>query len=275
MSLTTVRQLTVKSESELEQLLSECPAAIGEGLHILERQVPAGRGFIDILAVDADSDNALVVIELKKESDDRVLTQGLEYYDFVRDNIERFAQIYSDHKINAHVEPRLLLIAGSFSPPVLAAARYVDVPLTLYTYTYLSLGDKQGLYLVEVDVPPRRDLKARRLSVGEHVAYITDNVANQACQQVIDWLKQLDPANIKIRGLKYRISVKHKGNKNFVDIHTRRGYFYIGWRPDWKGQKIASLDDFTDEIKDQLRQCLKDMGGLPPDVDEIELEEQD
>jgi Holliday junction resolvase-like predicted endonuclease len=266
MSLTTIRQLTVKSEAELEQLLSECPAAIGKGVQILERQVPASRGFIDILAVDADNENALVVIELKKESDDRVLTQGLEYYDFVRDNIERFAQIYPDHKINAHVEPRLLLIAGSFNPSVLAAARYVDVPLTLYTYTYLSLGDKQGLYLMEVDVPPRRDLKARRLPVGEHVAYITDDVANQACQQVIDWLKQLDP--------EYRISVKYKGN-NFVNIHTRRSYFHISWRPDWKGQKISSLDDFTDEIKDQLRQCLTDMGGLPPDVDEIELEEQD
>lgn len=271
MSLGTVRQLNIKSEAELEQLLSESPGAIEEGLRILERQVPAGRGFIDLLAVD--SDNTLVVIELKKESDDRVLTQGLEYYDFIRDNSERFAQIYSDHEINVRVEPKLLLIAASFSPAVLAASRYVDLPLTLYTYTYLSLGDKQGLYLVEVDVSPPRVYKAGRLGVDEHVAYITDDVANQACQQVIDWLKQLDPA-IETRGLKYRISVKYKGN-NFVDILTRRGYSHISWRPDWKRETIASLDDFTDEIKDLLRQCLTDMGGLPPDVDELELEEQD
>lgn len=264
MSLTTVHQLTVKSEAELEQLLSEYPAAIEEGVQILERQVPAGRGFIDILAVDAD--NTLVVIELKKDSDDRVLTQGLEYYDFVRDNLERFAQIYSDYEISSSVEPRLLLIAGSFSPAVLAAARYVDIPLTLYTYTYLSLGDKQGLYLTEIDVPPPRDFRPGRLSVDEHVAYITDDVANQACRQVIEWLKQLDVA-IEARGLKYRISVKYKGN-NFVDIHARRGYFYISWRPGWKRQKITSLDDFTGEIKDQLHQCLADMGGLPPDTDE-------
>jgi len=264
MSLTSVCQLTIKSEAELEQLLNECPVAIEKGLQILERQVPAGRGFIDCLAVDADK--TLVVIELKKESDDRVLTQGLEYYDFVRDNSERFAQIYSGHEINTHAEPRLLLIAGSFSPTVLAAARYVDVPLTLYTYTYLGLGDKQGLYLMEVGISPPREFKRRRLSVDEHVAYITDDVANQACRQIIEWLKQLDPA-IETRGLKYRISVKYKGN-NFVDIHTRRGYFYIRWRPDWKGQKIASPDDFTDEIEGQLRQCLTDMGGLPPDVDE-------
>jgi hypothetical protein len=46
-----------------------------------------------------------------------------------------------------------------------------------------------------------------------------------------------------------------------VDIHTKRSYFYINWRPDWRKKKIASPNDFTDEIKDQLRQCLKDMGG--------------
>jgi len=225
MSLTTVRQLTVKSEAELEQLLSESPAAIEEGLQILERQVPAGRGFIDILGVDAD--NTLVVIELKKESDDRILTQGLEYYDFVRDNSERFAQIYPDHEINARVEPRLLLIAGSFSPAVLAAARYVDVPLTLYTYTYLSLGDKQGLYLVEVDVSPPRVFKPGRLSVDEHVAYITDTVANQACQQVIEWLEQLDPA-IETRGLKYRISVKYKGTTLLISIRDVAIFTLVG-----------------------------------------------
>jgi hypothetical protein len=264
MPLTTVRQLAIKSEAALEQLLSECPAAIEDNLQILERQVPAGRGFIDILAVDADS--RLVVIELKKESDDRVLTQGLEYYDFVRDNSERFAQIYSDHKINALVEPKLLLVAGSFSPTVLAAARYVDIPLTLYTYTYLSLGDQQALYLVETDITPPREFGSGRLSVDEHVAYITDNTANQTCRQIIQWLEQLDPA-IETRGLKYRISVKYKGN-NFVDVRSRRSFFYIGWRPDWKRHKIATLEDFTDEIKDQLRQCLKGMGGLPPDVDE-------
>ena len=265
MSLTTIGQLTIKSEAELEQLLSDCPSAIEKGLQILERQVPAGLGFIDILAVDADSDNALVVIELKKESDDRVLVQGLEYYSVVRDNIERFAQTYSDHTINTRVEPRLLLIAGSFGPAVLAAARYVDVSLTLYTHTYLSLGDKQGLYLVEVDVSPPRDFKPGRLSVDEHVNYIDDDVAEQACQQVIDWLTQLDPG-IEALGRKIRISLKYKGS-NFVDIHTRRRYFSLRWRPDWKSQRIVSLDGFTDEIKEQLRECLADMGGLPSDAD--------
>jgi hypothetical protein len=265
MALTTIRQLTVGSEAELEQLLSENPSSIEEKLHILERQVPAGRGFIDMLAMDTDQ--TLVVIELKKESDDRILVQGLEYYDFVRDNSERFAQTYPDHDINARVEPRLLLIAGSFNPAVLAASRYVDVPLTLYTYTYLSLGNQRGLYLTEMDVSPPRVFTRERKSVEQHINYITEEDAHQACRQVLEWLIQLAPESIEVRGLKYRISVKYKGN-NFVDIRSRRSHFNLSWRTDWKShKKIASPDDFTDDIQKELRQCLTSMGGLPPDVD--------
>jgi Holliday junction resolvase-like predicted endonuclease len=271
MSLETVRQLAVKSESELEQMLIENPDAIEEGLRILENQVPASRGFIDLLAVDADG--TLVVVELKKESDDRILTQALEYYDFVRDNSERFAQIYSDDKIKARVEPRLLLVASAYSPTLLAAARYTNVPLTLYTYAYLGMGDMQGLYLTEVNVPPPREFGRERRSVDQHMAYITDDAASETCRHVLTWLSDLDPDQIRAHGLKYRISVKYRGN-NFVDIETRRNYFHVRWRPDWTNYQIASSDDFTDDIKHQLRQSFAEMGGLPPDIDEVSPQEE-
>ena len=138
MALTIIRKLPIESEANLEQLLSECPAAIEPGIQILGRQVPAGRGFIDILAVDADNENALVVIELKKGTDDHVLVQALEYYDFVRENIERVAHVYPGRHINVQVEPRILLVAGGFSAAVLAGVRYLDVPVSLYTYAYLA-----------------------------------------------------------------------------------------------------------------------------------------
>ncbi len=183
MSHKTVHQLTVESEAQLEQMLSECPTAIEDGLKVLERQVPAGRGFIDILAVDGD--RTLVVVELKKDSDDRVLTQGLEYYDFVRDNLERFAQGYPDHEINVRVEPRLILVSGAFSPTIMAAARYVDVPLTLYTYVHLSVGDNKGLFVTEAETSPARDFKGRRLSVKEHLAYIKRPPATATCHAIL------------------------------------------------------------------------------------------
>ena len=272
MSITTVRQLTIKSEAEIEQMLIENPAAIEAGLQMLENQVPAGRGFIDLLAIDADE--TLVIIELKKEDDDRILTQALEYYGFIRDNTERFARIYSDHPIKAGVEPRLILVAKSYSPAVLAAARYVNVPLTLYTYAYLAMGDMAGLYLTEVDMPPPREFARERLSVDQHVDYITDATSNQTCREVLDWLLSLDPAQIRARGLKYRISVKYKGN-NLVDVQTRRNFFRISWRPDWKPHQVAAPDDFTEEVQEQIRACLAEMGGLPPDSDEQAIEDDE
>ncbi len=266
MAIGTIRQLTVKSESDLEQLLIENPRAIEEGLTILESQVPASHGFIDLLAVDADG--TLVVIELKKDSDDRMLTQALEYYDFVRDNAERFAQIYSDHKIEARVEPRLLLVASAYSSTVLAAARYTSVPLSLYTYAYLGIDDLRGLYLTEVDVPPPREFGRERKTVDQHLGYITDDRAVQACRRILEWLSALDPENIHARGLKYRISVKYRGN-NFVDIRTRRNFFHMSWRPEWAKYRIATWEDFTDDIKQQLHQCFTEMGGLPAEPDEV------
>jgi Holliday junction resolvase-like predicted endonuclease len=272
MPITTVRQLTLKSEAELEQMLTENPAAMETGLQILENQVPASRGFIDLLALDADG--TLVVIELKKEDDDRILTQALEYYSFVRDNTERFARIFSDYPIKARVEPRLILVAKSFSPAILAAARYVNVPLTLYAYAYLAMGDMDGLYLTEVDVPPPREFARERLSVDQHVDYIMDATANQTCREVLEWLLSLDPAQIRARGLKYRISVKFKGN-NLVNIHTRRNYFRLSWRPDWKPHQVAAADDFTGEVQEQIRACLAEIGGFPPGLDEQPIEDEE
>ena len=127
MPLATVRQLNVRIEAQLEQMLIENPAAIEDGLQILENQVPASRRFIDLLA--AEGEGAPVVIELKRDSDDRILTQALEYYDFVRDNAERFSRIRPDRGINPRVEPRLILVAGEYSSTISAAARYVNVPL--------------------------------------------------------------------------------------------------------------------------------------------------
>jgi hypothetical protein len=150
---------------------------------MIESQVPASRGFIDLLAADADG--TLVVIELKKESDDRILTQALEYYDFVRDNSERFAQIYSEHRIKARVEPRLLLVANAHNTTLLAAARYTNVPLTLYICAYLGMGDMQGLYLTEVSILPPREFGRERRSVDQLVAYTTDSAANEMCRPVL------------------------------------------------------------------------------------------
>ena len=113
-------------------------------------------------------------------------------------------------------------------------------------------------------MPPPRDFKPGRLSVEEHMAWITDSAANEACREVLQWLQQLDPA-IQTSGIKSGISVKFRG-KNFAGISTKHLWFDISWRPEWEHQRIAALDAFTQEMKGQLRQCLADMGAGSLDV---------
>ena len=54
------------------------------------------------------------------------------------------------------MEPRLILVASGYSGSTLTAARYVGVPLTLYTYSYLDVGGVRGLQLKGVDIRPPR-----------------------------------------------------------------------------------------------------------------------
>ena len=54
------------------------------------------------------------------------------------------------------------------------------------------MGDMDGLYLTEVDVPPKREFARERLSVDQHVDYITDATANQTCREVLNWLLNLE-----------------------------------------------------------------------------------
>ena len=99
MTLATVRQLSIKSEAELEQLLSESPASIEEGLQLLERQVPAGRGFIDMLAVDADGTLAGYDLELTRTIAETVNVPIIASGG--AGNCEHFAEVLTEGKADA------------------------------------------------------------------------------------------------------------------------------------------------------------------------------
>ena len=49
-------------------------------------------------------------------------------------------------------------------------------------------------------------MEVERKSVEEHLAYITDEQARSAAQQILEWLEHLDPSNIASKGLRHRIS---------------------------------------------------------------------
>jgi len=120
------------------------------------------RGPLDVLFVD--SGKALVVAELKVTEDDAMeddamLAQAIDYYDYITmtTNIEEFARAYRDKKIDPMQKPRLFLIAPSFSVSLLNRCKWVDIPISLFTFQCIALengSERLSLYLRKYNSPP-------------------------------------------------------------------------------------------------------------------------
>ena len=269
---TRVQTLTVSSEQALEQLVINDLESIESGLIFLENQVAADEGSIDILAVDS-RDKTLVVIELKKEKSDRMLVQTLQYYDFVRKNVERFARMYADkYAIDALSEPRIILVAHSFSETLRAAVKYINVSITLTRYEYLQIGNQRGLYFTEVSIPPTFEFARRRKSVQEHLEYIVNDSVRKVCRDFINRVESFDQQSVTIKGLRSRISVKYNGI-NWIDIHPRQENFHVRWYGNWDNRVTLEKEaDLTDEL---LGEIIRAVPGLTGSDEEYEPEELD
>lgn len=268
---TRIQPISIESENALEQLLVADIGNLEEGLIVLENQVSAGSGFIDILAVD--SDKALVVIELKKEESDRMLVQTLEYYDYVRERAAQFANVYR-HKsaIDEHAEPRLILIAHTFSEMLQAAAKYVSAPLSLYTYEYLQFGDQKGLLLTELAIPEPQDFQKRRKTPNEHLDKIINTEVRALCESTIASILALDPTNMTSKGLRGRIALKYQGH-NLANIWPRQNWFLFQLR-NHPRVRVASIEDLGEQVYTEIKaEMVKMASGEVEDEDENETAE--
>lgn len=256
-----VKPIPIDSEQALEQLILAEPDNLEEGLTVLDNQVAAGAGFIDILAVDA-TEKSLVIIELKREESDLILVQTLQYYDFVRENIERFVDAYQhNHDIDPTAEPRIILVAHAFSESLQLAAKYVNTTISLYQYEYLQIGDQKGLLFTETPVLSPREYKRRRKTVQEHLDYIQEETSHKLCVTLIERIENMAPSHITKKGLRERISLKYDG-QNLVDIRPRREYFYINWRGHGKDNvKIEDNEDLSNEIYDGIQSAIEELAA--------------
>ena len=127
------------SETELEDLIRRAPELIEAGLEFVDHQAFTARGPLDVLLVD--SGRALVVAELKAVEDDGILVQGIDYYDYVLRNLDGFARAYRQHKIDPNQTPRLFLIAPSFSVTLLHRIKWINIPISLFTFQCIEFED--------------------------------------------------------------------------------------------------------------------------------------
>jgi hypothetical protein len=236
---------TEVAEKQLEDMVRQAPELIEAGLKFVDHQTFTSRGPLDVLFVD--SGRALVVAELKVAEDDGMLVQGIDYYDYVLKSLEGFARAYSQHEIDPRQQPRLFLIAPSFSVTLLNRIKWVDIPISLFAYQCIEFEDSKG----EI-VPVYKEVSAPEIQVTPEVYsledrydYITDTKIRALAQSFVTEIQDWDRQRVLVEPTKYDISIK-ASMRVFTYIGPRRRHFMVYTNdPEgkWTGYPIHSKAD--------------------------------
>ena len=213
------------SEKQLEDLIRQGVNSIEEGVRYIDHQRNTERGPLDVLMVD--SGNALIVAELKIIEDDTMLVQGIDYYDYISKYIEGISRVYKDFHIDPSQTVRLFLIAPSFSVSLLNRCKWVDIPISLFTYKCITFEDSKEITPVfsEITIPSTPEV-VETYNLKDRIEYITSLDIRKIANDLIEEIKNWDTANILIEPTKYDISAKVSG-RVFAYIFPRRKFFWV------------------------------------------------
>ncbi|MDD4890055.1 MAG: endonuclease NucS [Phycisphaerae bacterium] len=233
------------SERDLEELIRRWSDHIEEGMRFVDHQCQTDRGPLDILLVD--SGNALCVAELKVCEDDSMLWQGLDYYDFLSKNVHAVGRCYPQANIDPEQEIRLLLVAPNFSMNMLGRCKWIDVPLSLFTYKCITVdGTKDTIPVFNEVTIPSLPAVPQVTPPSSHSNYITNPEARALFVKAMDEIKSWDPMAIAVDSIKYHISIKFN-NRVLCYLTPQRKQFSIGayFSNDvWTYQKVESVNDY-------------------------------
>jgi len=237
------------SETQLEDLMRQGPELIEAGLEFVDHQAFTERGPLDVLMVD--SGRSLVGAELKVVEDDGMLMQGIDYYDYVYRNLDGYARAYKQHRIDPAKEARLFLIAPSFSVNLLNRIKWIDVPVSLFTYQCIEFTEAKGevVPVYKEVTAPGLPPKVEVYSLDERYAYITDAKMRTMAQDLVANIQGWDPQKILVEPIKYSISIKHSG-RVIAYVEPRRKSFVLSSYDSagkWTSQNInddADLEQF-------------------------------
>jgi len=242
------------SEKQLEGMVRKAPDLIEEGLRYIDHQKRTERGPLDVLF--ADSGNALVVAELKIVEDDGMLVQGVDYYDYITSNIEGFARAYKNKKVAPEQKPRLFLIAPSFSVSLVNRCKWIDVPISLFTFQCIGFEDnpKEIIPIFKEITIPSMPAVVEVYTIDQRLNYITDGKVREAVEDLLKEIKEWDADNILIEPTKNDISIKVSG-RVFSYLGPRRKHFIIytcNNENKWTGSPIQQAEDL-EEVKILLK----------------------
>ena len=245
------------SERRLEELIRQGSDLIEDGLQFIDHQRMTDRGPLDVLMVD--SGRTLVLAELKVVEDDAMLVQGIDYYDYTSRNIEGIARVYEKFRIDPCQPVRLVLVAPSFSVSLLNRCRWIDIPLSLFTYKCIQLDGSAEVVPVFSEVTiPAMPKPVEAYTVEAHLQYITDEAAKKRLEALLEEIRGWGPHEIAIEPIKYWLSLK-VGGRVFSYIGPRREHFVVGSNDNenkWS-QIAVRNDDDLETVKPLLQMSVE------------------
>lgn len=235
------------SEVQLEDFIRQGADLIEEGLRYVDHQRMTDRGPLDVLL--ADSGNALVVAELKVVEDDGMLVQGIDYYDYLSRNVEGVARAYEKFGIDPTQPLRLILIAPSFSQTILNRCKWLDIPVSLFSYTCVKFEGSEDVTPIfhEVSVPGPVNPPIESYTLEERYEYVTDETARGRMRQFVVEIQGWDQKAINAEPIKYDISLKVNG-RVFAYMCPRRKHFIVYTYDndgEWSGYPIKDEEDLA------------------------------
>jgi hypothetical protein len=245
------------SEPQLEDLVRQHTDAIEDALVYVDHQRSTVGGRLDVLMVD--SGKSFVVAELKVVEDDGMLLQGLDYYDYVSTHREAFARLYKTYTPDPAQQVRLLLIAPSFSQTLINRCKWIDAPISLFTFTCLKFDGAEEIVPVfkEQEIPSAPEpIELHQLD--DHLNYITDAAARSRASRVLDDVKAWKAGRVALDAVKDGISIKVDG-RVFAYLYPRRKHFVIATynaENTWTAYPIPS-DDELQKILGLMRAAME------------------
>ena len=245
------------SEQQLEDLVRRHAETIEEGLTYMDHQKRAAGGRLDVLMVD--SGKSLVVAELKVVQDDGMLMQGIDYYDYMSNHIEAFARIYPNHNIDPTQQVRLFLIAPSFTQALVNRCKWIDVPISLFTFHCLKFDGEEDLVPIfsEQAIPtPPEVVEVTQLK--DHFEYITDAQVRSKATALLDEIENWKPGSISLDPIKYAISMKVNG-RVFAYFNPRRKHYVLATYNDqeeWTEYPIKNDEDLA-KVKPVMKAAME------------------
>ena len=259
----TFKEIEIEREPELREMIRRNPEIIEEGLKVIRTEFPTDSGPIDLLCVDGEK--RLTVIELKLKEDDIALMQALRYYDWVFSNRDRIREMIHGEDIDSEKEPKIVLIAKSFSETLRSSAKYVKPRADLFEYKYLenSKTSEKGLWLNPIPVEEPEVPPEPLPTVEEHIEYITNEKVRENCRRVLGKIEEMGEG-ISIRPTKSYLSVFFKG-KRMATIEPKRSYFYVYLtkESEWTDQTRIEKEEHFTEIFDKIKSFFIELGGRP------------